>query len=123
MTQLDRSHFEQKAREIQLHIQAAQQINAKVDVLSSLTEYAALLIQNDYKGEATNVLAYVMNHPDVPFDVYDRADDLFIDLEAELCPRVIADAKDNASFMTMRGIIEQAFAVLDGDNNILDEGE
>lgn len=104
--------FEKRVKDTKLVIQAAQQINAKREILNGLTDFAAILIESDHKTEATNLLAFVMNHPDIPYDVYDRADDMFIRLESELCPRVIADARADAKFITMRGAIEAAFNTL-----------
>ena len=104
--------FEKRVKEIKLVVHAAQQINAWSEILNGLTDTARLLIESDHKTEAANVLAYVMHHPDVPYDVYDRADDMFVVLESELCPRVIEDARADASFITLRGVIEAAFNVL-----------
>lgn len=106
--------FIQRAKELHVVIRAAQGIGATHEVLANLTDYAALLISYELKTEAANLLAVVMNHPDIPFDTYDRADDLFIQLEAELCPRVIADARSDARFMTIRGAVEAAFGMLGG---------
>lgn len=99
------------AKAVKLHVlvNAAWAMGALVEVYARLIDLAALMIEHGKKTEAAQVLAYVMHQPDVPYDEYDRADDLWIDLEAELCPRVILDAKTDATFMTLRGIIEQAF--------------
>ena len=101
--------FEKRIKDTKLVIQAAQQIEAKREILNGMTDFAKLLIESDHKTEAANLLAYVMNHPDISYDIYDRADDMFIMLESELCPRVIADARADAKFMTMRGVIDAAF--------------
>jgi hypothetical protein len=87
-------------------------MGATLETLASLTDYAGLLAAHGYKGEAAQLLAVIMNHPEVPFDTYDRADDLFIQLESELCPRVIDDARRDASFLTLRGAIDAAFGML-----------
>ncbi len=106
-------HFLHQAARLRVLIQAAQQINALPDALTALTDYAALLIEAGYTSEAAHLLAYVLHHPDVPYQTYDRADDLFITLESHLCPSVIADAKAEAAYITLRGAIDQAFQVVD----------
>lgn len=97
---------------VKLHVlvSAARAMGAMVEVYARLIDLAALLVAEGKKTEAASVLAYIMHQPDVPYDEYDRADDLWIELEAELCPRVISDAKADATFMTLRGIIDVAFA-------------
>lgn len=97
----------------QLHvlISAAQAMGALVEVYARLVDLARVMIADGNKEDAASVLAYVMHQPDTPYDVYDRADDLWIELEAEICPRVITDAKADAVFMTLRGIIERAFGL------------
>jgi len=107
MTDIDK-----RIKECRVMIQAALQIGSKPDALSAMTDLAALMIEDDKKGAAVKVLAFILNHPDVPYQVYDRADDLFIRLEAELCPRVIEDARTEARVMTLRGVIDEAFKSL-----------
>jgi hypothetical protein len=104
--------FIQRAKSLRVTIKAAHAMGATIETLASLTDYAGLLTTHGYKGEAAQLLAVIMNHPEVPFDTYDRADDLFIQLESELCPRVIDDARRDASFLTLRGAIDAAFGML-----------
>lgn len=105
------------ARTLLVTINAARAMGALAEVYARMVDAAALMITRGLKGEAAGVLAYVMHQPDVPYDIYDRADDLWIDLEAELCPRVIADAKAEATFMSLRGMIEQVAKALLGDDD------
>lgn len=98
-----------KARELQVLIMASREIGATEEILAALTDVAGLLVQHGKTTEAANLLAYILHHADVPYDTYDRADDLWIALEAELCPRVIADAREQASYMTLRGIMDASF--------------
>jgi hypothetical protein len=98
-------------KKLHVLVSAARAMGALVEIYARLIDLAALMIQDGKKDEAASVLAYVMHQPDVPYDVYDRADDLWIELEAEICPRVITDAKADATFMTLRGIIERAFGL------------
>lgn len=92
-------------------VSAARAMGAFAEVYARLIDLAALMVADGKKEESASVLAYVMHQPDIPYDVYDRADDLWIELEAEICPRVITDAKADATFMTLRGIIERAFGL------------
>lgn len=104
--------YDKRLREGALMVTAAREIDSPQETLRALTELAALMIEGDKKGEAANLLAFVLHYPDVRYDIYDRADDLFILLEAELCPRVIQDARDLASSTTLRGAVENALAAL-----------
>lgn len=79
--------------------------------LAGLTDLAAVMMRYGKTDEAAQALAFVMHHPDVPYDTYDRAEDLFIDLEAHVCPRVIEDAKAWGRVQTLRGAVEAALAV------------
>jgi hypothetical protein len=98
-------------KKLHVLVSAAHAMGALGEVYARLVDLAALMITDGKKDEAASVLAYVMHQPDVPYDVYDRADDLWIELEAEICPRVILDARTDATFMTLRGIIERAFGL------------
>ena len=109
---------EDEARKLLVTINAARAMGALAEVYARLVDAAQAMVARGLTGEAAGVLAYVMHQPDVPYDIYDRADDLWIELEAELCPRVIADVKADATFMSLRGIIEQASKVLLGDDGV-----
>jgi len=111
------SDFVNEAKALHVVTRAALEIGATPEVLARLTDYAGLLVTHDRTTEAANLLAVVLRHPDVPFDVYDRADDLWIELEGRLCPRVMADAKDSATFITLRGAMDAAFALLDSGDS------
>lgn len=98
-----------KLRKLHVIIMAAREMDAQVEVYARLVELAGLLIEHGFTTEAANLLAWVMHQPDVPYDVYDNADDLWIDLEGRLCPRVIADAKMDAPLTTLRGVLDSAY--------------
>lgn len=100
-----------QVRQLHVLVSAARAMGAFVEVYERMVDLAALMIANGKKDEAASVLAYVMHQPEVPYDLYDHADDLWIELESELCPRVLVDAKTDATFMTLRGIIDRAFGV------------
>ncbi|MCU0476194.1 MAG: hypothetical protein MUC99_08820 [Anaerolineae bacterium] len=100
------------ARQLYVIISAAREMGATVEVYARLVELSGVLVEAGLTTEAANLLAWVMHQPDVPYDVYDRADDLWIDLESRLCPRVIADAKQDAPITTLRGVVEASFTAL-----------
>jgi hypothetical protein len=104
--------FISKLRQLRIIIEAAREMGAEAEVFAGLVELAGLMIDHGYKGEAAGVLAWVMHQPDVPYDVYDHADDHWIGLESELCPRVIADAKLDAALTTLRGVLDAAYGAL-----------
>lgn len=106
------------ARTLLVTINAARAMGALAEVYARMVDTATLMVARGLKGEAAGVLAYVMHQPDVPYDIYDRADDLWIELESELCPRVITDAKAEATFMSLRGMIEQVAKALLGDDDM-----
>ena len=87
-------------------------MGALVEVYAGLVELAGLMVEHGYTTEAANLLAWLMHQPDVPYDLYDNADDLWIDLEGSLCPRVIADAKMDAALITLRGVLDASFTAL-----------
>ncbi|MFZ4816510.1 MAG: hypothetical protein ACOYL5_18390 [Phototrophicaceae bacterium] len=73
--------------------------------LCRLTEAAQLLIAAQHKEVAAELLAYILHHPETPPATYQQADTLFDDLEAELCPRVIWDARAQAKTATLPQIV------------------
>jgi hypothetical protein len=81
------------------------------ETLSALTDLAEVMSVHGKTADAANAVAYVMQHPDVPFDTFDRAEALWDDLELHVCPRVLADAKEWGAVQTLRGVVEAALAV------------
>ena len=73
--------------------------------LAQLVRIADLLIEQGVTDEAANLLAFVLKQPDVNPTTFDHAEDLFLNLEAEICPRVIWDAQDFARSATLEQII------------------
>jgi hypothetical protein len=65
-----------------------------------LVALAALLTDAGITHGSATVLAYVLAQPDLPPAVYEDAWTAFDDLEATICPRVIADARDFADGAT-----------------------
>ena len=107
-----------QVRALSVVIHAARQMGAHVEAYDRLIDLSALMVSADKTTEAANLLAFLLHQTDMPYDLYDRADDLWLELESSLCPRVITDAKADAVFMTLRGAIEAALgAMLPSDLN------
>ncbi|MEL6268890.1 MAG: hypothetical protein AAFV33_11350 [Chloroflexota bacterium] len=65
--------------------------------LAEVVRHCEGLIGRDDRNERTvAALVFVMEHPATDAVTRDRAEDLFLDLEAELCPRVIYDGREHA---------------------------
>lgn len=74
-------------------LQAALAIENNAEALDALAGLARVLLARDETQAAANLLTFVIQHPDVRYDTYDRAAELYDALEASACPRVIEDAK------------------------------
>jgi hypothetical protein len=104
-------NYQERAKPIQTIINTAWQAGFVAETLAGLTDLAALMAEAGKTTQAVNVLAYVLHHADVPYDTFDRAEDLFLNLELHLSEQIIADAKEQARYLTMRGVVELALAV------------
>lgn len=81
-------------RDYRIALRAALAINAVGEALDAMTWLARHWLNRGSTQEGANLLAFVMNHPDVRYDTFDRADEMFLELEAQACPRVLLDAKE-----------------------------
>ena len=79
--------------------------------LDALVEIAGAIIQAGEKDRATEIIALVLCYP-LEDDTRERAEDMLRDLETELCPRVVMDAKARAFEVTLEDEVE---AVLGGE--------
>ena len=97
-------------KEYRVALKAALVIGALPDALDAMTGIAARWLEHDdYLQSAANILAYVVNHPDVDHSTFDYADERFMDLESRICPRVIQDAREfilSKSINTMGNYID-----------------
>lgn len=85
------NEFAEKDHRIAL--KAALVIEANGDALEAMLNIAIQWLQRGLTQEGVNLLAFVLHHPDIRHETYDRAEEIFLDLETQLCPRVIEDAK------------------------------
>jgi hypothetical protein len=81
--------------------------------LIALVSAADALIAHGITDVAANALAFVLAHPSTDADTYARADELFDELEATICPRVILDARSFAQSATMADMLHQLAATND----------
>lgn len=81
------------------------------ETLAALIDLATVMNQHGKTAEAANAVAFVMSHPDVPYDTFDRAEDLWYDLELHVCPRVLTEAKEWGAVQTLRGAVEAAVGI------------
>ncbi|MCU0497132.1 MAG: hypothetical protein MUF87_07265 [Anaerolineae bacterium] len=104
------SYLEQ-SKELQVVLKTAFETGMIAETLEALAKLAVIMAQFGKTSEAAEAVSYVMQHPDVPYDIYDRAEDVFLDLETHLCPRVLSDAKVTATYRTLRSAVEAALSV------------
>jgi hypothetical protein len=81
-------------KDYRIALKAALAINAVGEALDAMTWLAQRWLERGSTQEGTNLLVFVMNHPDVRYDTFDRAEEMFLELEAHTCPRVLLDAKE-----------------------------
>jgi hypothetical protein len=74
-------------------------------ILAAVVGAADLLMNIGEAERAANALAYVIAHPASSTATHRRAEELFAQLEAEICPRVILDARARAETATLDEIL------------------
>lgn len=90
-------------------LRAAVAIDANGEALDAIASIAGCYLNRGLAQEAANLLAFVTNHPDVLHDTFDRAEELFLDLEERMCPRVILDAKTFAVAKSINTVAHYIF--------------
>ncbi len=99
------------AREHCLALRAALVINATREALDALTGLARHCAARGQDQQAANLLTFVLRHPDVRYDTFDDAEELFSALEARAGADVVADARQFALGKTLRTVAEYACAL------------
>jgi hypothetical protein len=82
-----------------------QQYNNIPMKLAAIVGLCDMLIEINDKERAADALAFVIAHAVASTATRERAEDLFDELEAELCPRVIWDARERAKTVTLAEIM------------------
>ncbi len=87
-------------------LRVAQKHEAISAMLDTLIRIAESCVENSEKERAAEILALVVLYP---LDRYSRtrAEELFLDLKAEICPRVILDAETRAQEITLDEMVEE----------------
>jgi hypothetical protein len=90
-------------------LEAAMDAEITPKVLDILVEVAKISIYHDDKTFAIEILALVLQYP-MRIETLQDADQLYIDLELELCPRVIFDAREQAERITLEDMVARVLA-------------
>ena len=103
------AQYDLSEKEYRVALKAALVINTVRDALDAMTGIAARLIDRGLTEEAANILTYVRSHPDVHHETFDSADEMYIALEEQVCPRIIQDAREfilGKSLTTMANYVD-----------------
>ncbi len=78
-------------------------------VLDILVEIAKEAIYHDDKTFAVEILTLALQYP-MRVETLQEAEQLYTDLETELCPRVIFDAREQAERITLEDMVSRILA-------------
>ncbi|RMF78531.1 MAG: hypothetical protein D6737_14355 [Chloroflexi bacterium] len=81
------------------------EVRARIRALDLLVDTAQELIRENEKAEAARLLAFVIAHPRSKAATRARAEKHFLQLEAEICPRAIVEAKEYAASSTLEDVV------------------
>lgn len=90
-------------------LRTAMRVQAIPMALSALVSISDLMVKGDDKEQAAEILALVLHYP-MGSETRAEAEQLFLNLEAELCPRVIDDAKVQAEILTLDEMVDIVLA-------------
>jgi hypothetical protein len=85
---------------------------AMLMIMDTLVKMAEVMVEKGEKERAVEILTITLEYPMRP-TTKQRAEDLYLQLEAELRPRVIEDAKSLAKEITLDDLME---AILGKEN-------
>lgn len=86
-------------------LRIAMQNQAILSVLDILVKMAEYMVEKDEKERAVEILTITLEYP-IREETRKRAELLYEDLAAELCPRVITDAQTLAQELTLDDLLE-----------------
>jgi uncharacterized protein YfaA (DUF2138 family) len=86
-------------------LRIARKNDAMLMVMDTLIKMAELLVEKNEKERAVEILTIAMEYP-MRAGSQKRATALYLELEAELCPRVLLDAKTLANEITLDDLLE-----------------
>ena len=90
-------------------LEAAMDAEITPKVLDILVEIAKVSIYHDDKTFAVEILALALQYP-MRVETLQEAEQMYTDLETELCPRVIFDAREQAERITLEDMVSQVLA-------------
>jgi uncharacterized protein YfaA (DUF2138 family) len=86
-------------------LRIARKNDAMLMVMDTLIKMAELLVEKNEKDRAVEILTIAMEYP-MRAGSQKRAEALYLELEAELCPRVLVDARMLANEITLDDLLE-----------------
>ena len=90
-------------------LEAAMEAEITPKVLDILVQIARESIYHDDKTFAVEILALALQYP-MRVETLQEAEQLYTDLETELCPRVIFDAREQAERLTLEDMVTRILA-------------
>ena len=87
-------------------LRAAMQHEAVPNVLATMLAIADLLLSENDKEHAFEILAFIRHYP-MHETIREQVDVLYDELEYQLCPRVVADANARAEAMTLEDVVRE----------------
>ncbi len=86
-------------------LRIAMKNEALLMIMDTLLKMAEMMISKGNKERAVEILTIILQYP-MRQSTRTRAEQLYSDLETELCPRVFADAKVLAEEVTLDDLME-----------------
>ena len=86
-------------------LRIAMKNDALLMIMDTLIKMAEVMVDKGEKERAVEILTITMQYPMRQTSRL-RAEEIYNDLEAELCPRVMADAKSLAEEITLDDLME-----------------
>ncbi len=90
-------------------LEAAMEAEITPKVLDILVEIAKVSLYHDDKTFAVEILALALQYP-MRVETLQEAEQIYSDLETELCPRVIFDAREQAERITLEDMVSRVLA-------------
>lgn len=81
-------------------LKTAIELGAIPAAINALVCIAEILMERGENERAVDILALVLCYP-MGRETHELAEDLFMDLESRVCPRLIADAQDRCDEITL----------------------
>ena len=90
-------------------LESAMEAEITPKVLDILVEIASTSVARGEKDFAAEILALALQYP-MRAETLEEAEALYTALEAELCPRVILDAQEQAQRLTLEDMVARVIA-------------